>query len=245
MKMLTFAKRNFKEIIRDKLNIIFGLGFPLIVLLLLSIIQSNIPVELFVIEKLAPGICVFGLSFIALFSGTLIARDRTSALMLRLFTSPMGADGFILGYLLPMIPFAIAQSAVCLGVALLLGLEFTANLFVVIAVLLPAALLFIAIGLLCGTVLNDKQVGGFCGALLTNVSAWLSGIWFDLELVGGAFEKIANALPFAPAVRAAQNAYAGNFSAIMSDLWIVIVYAVALTTIAVIIFTRKMKADQN
>lgn len=90
MKTLSFSVRNTKEILRDKLNLAFGLGFPVVVLLL-SLIQSNIPVELFAIDKLAPGIAVFGLSFISLFSGMLIAKDRTSAFMLRLFASPMMA----------------------------------------------------------------------------------------------------------------------------------------------------------
>ena len=50
MRMLTFAKRCAKEILRDPLNIIFGLGFPIVLLLLLSAIQANIPVKLFEIE---------------------------------------------------------------------------------------------------------------------------------------------------------------------------------------------------
>ena len=85
MKMLSFASRNSKEILRDRLNLAFGIGFPIVLLLLLSLIQSNIPVELFAIEKLSPGVAVFGLSFISLFSGMVIARDRTRSFMLRLF----------------------------------------------------------------------------------------------------------------------------------------------------------------
>jgi len=123
MKTLAFAIRNAKEMLRDKLNLVFGIGFPVIVLLLLSLIQSNIPVDLFEIEQLAPGIAVFGLSFISLFSGMLIAKDRTGAFMLRLFTSPMTAPHFILGYTAPLVPLAAAQMAVCYAVALLLGVN--------------------------------------------------------------------------------------------------------------------------
>ena len=54
MKMLTFAGRNTKEILRDPLNLGFGLGFPLILILLLSAIQANVPVSLFEISSLAP-----------------------------------------------------------------------------------------------------------------------------------------------------------------------------------------------
>ena len=64
MRTMTFAKRCGKEILRDPLNLFFGLGFPLVVLLLLSAIQANIPVSMFEIQHLAPGIAVFGLAFL-------------------------------------------------------------------------------------------------------------------------------------------------------------------------------------
>ena len=77
MRMMTFAKRCAKEILRDPINLAFGLGFPLVLLVLLSAIQANIPVSLFEINTLTPGITVFGLSFITLFSATLIAKQIT------------------------------------------------------------------------------------------------------------------------------------------------------------------------
>ena len=67
MRMITFAKRCTKEILRDPISLGFGLGFPLVLLLLLSALQANIPVSLFEIDTLAPGITVFGLSFMTLF----------------------------------------------------------------------------------------------------------------------------------------------------------------------------------
>ncbi len=245
MRCLTFVTRNRKEILRDPLTLAFGIGFPLVILLLLSAIQANIPVDLFMIDRLVPGIAVFGLSFITLFSSMLIAKDRTSSFLLRLFSSPMKASDYILGYTLPMIPISIAQSLICFAAALCLGLTFNINLLICLLVLLPADLFFIGFGLMAGTILNDKQVGGICGALLTNVSAWLSGTWFDLSLVGGWFKKIAYALPFAHAVDASRAALSGKYSDIMPHLWWVIGYAAAMLIIAVVIFNRKMKADQG
>lgn len=67
MRVITFAKRCTKEILRDPINIGFGLGFPLVLLWLLSAIQANVPVQLFEIDTLTPGITVFGLSFMTLF----------------------------------------------------------------------------------------------------------------------------------------------------------------------------------
>ena len=241
MKMLTFAGRNAKEIIRDPLTLIFGLGFPLVLILLLSAIQANIPVPLFEIEHLTPGITVFGLSFMSLFSATLISKDRNSSLLQRLYTTPLTPVDFILGYTLPIIPFAVAQSIVCYIVAIFLGLEIKVNILLAILFIIPMSILFIALGLLFGSILNDKQVGGVCGALLTNLSAWLSGTWFDLDLVGGAFKKIAYSLPFVHAVEAERAILAGNFSEILPHFIWVAGYAVAILIAAVLRFLRQMK----
>ena len=241
MKMLSLAKRNTKEILRDPLNLGFGLGFPLILILLLSAIQASVPVSLFEIQHLTPGICVFGLSFITLFSATIISKDRTSSLLERLYTAPLSPIEFILAYTLPMIPIALGQSVICFAVAILLGLEITLNILLGIIFIIPISILFIALGLLFGSVLNDKAVGGVCGALLTNLSAWLSGTWFDLELVGGAFKKIAYALPFVHAVEMERAVISGNFADIFPHLWWVSGYAVILFAAAVYMFLRQMK----
>jgi ABC-2 type transport system permease protein len=216
--MWTFAGRNTKELLRDPLNMAFSLGFPLALLLLLSMIQKNIPVSLFEIAHLTPGIGVFGLSFMTLFSATLISKDRGSAFLQRLYTTPLRSVDFILGYTLPLIPMAVAQSAVCYLTAMTLGLTPTVHIFAAIFFTIPISLLYIALGLLCGSVLNDKQVGGICGALLTNLSAWLSGIWFDLELVGGTFQKIANCLPFVHAVELERAVLIGDYGGVFPHI---------------------------
>ena len=241
MKMLTFANRNAKEILRDPLNLAFGLGFPIVLILLLTAIQSNVPVTLFEIGHLTPGITVFGLSFMTLFSATIIAKDRGSSLLQRLYTTPLTAKDFIIGYTLPILPIAVAQTIVCYIVALILGLEFTANIFLAVVCIIPVALLFIALGLLCGSVFTDKQVGGICGALLTNLAAWLSGTWFDLELVGGAFKTVAYALPFVHAVEMERTVLNGNFADIFPHFWWVLGYAAFTMIAAVPLFLRQMK----
>ena len=241
MKALTFAKRNTKEILRDPLNLAFGLGFPLILILLLSLIQANIPIDLFKIEHLTPGVTVFGLSFMTLFSATLISKDRGSSFLQRLYTTPLKPIDFILGYTLPIIPIAVMQSVICYVVALILGLKITVNILLALALIIPVSVLFIALGLLFGSILTDKQVGGICGALLTNLSAWLSGIWFDLELVGGFFKKIAYAFPFVHAVEMERAALSGDFGAILPHLLWVLGYALVILALAVLLFLRQMK----
>ena len=241
MRMMTFAQRCTKEILRDPINLGFGLGFPLVLLLLLSALQTNIPVSLFEIDSLTPGITVFGLSFMTLFSATLVAKDRESALLQRLYTTPLTGFDFIMGYMLPLLPIALGQTVICYFVAIPLGLTISVNIVYAVIGMIPMAVFNIALGLLCGSALGVKQVGGVCGALLTNLSAWLSGVWFDLSLVGGVFEQIANALPFVHATEMERALLDGDFGLAATHILPIVLYSVAITAIAVFCFLRQMK----
>lgn len=246
MRCKVFSVRNCKEILRDPINVSLGLAFPLVILLLLWLINRSIPAEakmdLYQVEKLVPGIAVFGYSFICLFSATLISKDRSTAFLVRLFSSPMRPRDYILGYTLPMLPIALVQTLICYLAAFCLGLKLTGFTLLSVLVQIPTAMLFIFLGLLAGSLFNDKQVGGICGALLTNLCGWLSGTWFDLSMIGGGFKKAAYCLPFANAVDVGRLALAGSFGA---ELWkklaIVCAYALAVGVLSVLTFRRKMK----
>lgn len=241
MKMLAFAERTAKEILRDPLTLSFGIGFPVIILLLLSAIQANIPVSMFELQNLTPGITVFGLSFMTLFSAMLISKDRETAFLHRLFAAPLSAADFIFGYILPILPIAIVQCLICYAAAAMLGLELTIGVLWAVLLIIPAALFFIGLGLLCGSVFSSKQVGGLCGALLTNLSAWLSGIWFDVELVGDWFKKTAQAFPFIHAVEIERAAFGCDLSESSADIAWVVGYACVIMLLAVFVFLRQMK----
>ena len=243
MKILKFAKRTAKEILRDPLTLSLGIGFPVILILLLSAIQANVPVSIFEIDSLAPSMTVFGLSFMTLFSATLIAKDRESAFLPRLYASPMRAVDFIVGYTLPILPISIIQSALCFVLGIILGLDVTVNILFSLIFIIPISFLFLGLGLLFGSILTQKQVGGICGTLITNLTAWLSGIWFDLSLVGGAFEKIAGLLPFYHAVELEKAAYSGNFDNITQHLLWVVCYAVFSFALAIFFFIKQMREN--
>ena len=240
MRMLTFAKRCRKEILRDPINLAFGLGFPLVLLGLLSAMQANIPAPMFAIDTLTPGMTVFGLSFVTLFSATLVAKDRESAFLQRLYTTPLTGWDFILGYMVPILPMALIQALVCYLFALPLGLTVSVNILWALLGAIPVAVFNIALGLLCGSLLGVKQVGGICGALLTNLSAWLSGIWFDLTWVGSWFKKIARVLPFFHAVELEKALFRGDFQAAAGHLRPVVLDSALATVAAVFCFLRQM-----
>ncbi len=241
MKALALSKRNLKEMLRDPLSPAFGLGFPILLLVLLSLIQKNIPVEMFAPEKLAPGVAVFGLSFLTLFSAMLLAKDRESAFLTRLYTTPLRARDYIFAYVLPMIPLGLLTALATYLAALFLELPFTIGILYSLVGFVPISLFYIAVGVLCGSLLNYRQVGGVCGALFTNLSAWFSDIWFDVSLAGDGFERIANLLPFVHAVKLSRLLYLGDFVAALPHLLWVLGYTAAILALAILCFLRQMK----
>lgn len=241
MKLFVFSSRTLKEIIRDPLSLFFGLVFPIFLLILLTLMNQNIPGDIFDINELTPGIAVFGLSFMALFAGQIIAKDRASELLTRLFTTPMEARDFILGYTLPLLPMALLQTVFCFITALFLGMEFKWTVIFAIISTLPIGIFFISTGLLLGSILSEKAVGGILGALMTNVTALFSGAWFSVELVGGIFEKIAYVLPFYHAVEMSRAAMDGQYSEMLPHIWWVIGYGLVISIGAVYVFRKKMK----
>jgi len=241
MRIWIFGKRTAKEILRDPMSLGFGLGFPLILLGLMTLIQRNIPVSLFEITHLTPGITAFGLSFLCLFTATLVSKDRGGSLMARLRATPMRSGDFFFGYLLPLIPLSLAQMTVTYGAAILLGLTPTVRILPAVLVQLPMAVFYLSLGILCGCLLNERQVGGVCGALLTNLGAWLSGAWFDLKLIGGALERAAYLLPFAPAVDAGRQALAGTAVSVR-NLLVCGIWTAAAIAAAALACSRLTKA---
>lgn len=247
MRAYIFSRRNAKEILRDPINMFFGLLFPLILMSLFLIINSAIPPEaknpMFEPKQMVPGVAMFSTVFMALFSGTLLSKDRTSSFFMRLFTSPMHPVDFIIGYTLPMIVFAVTQSTILFVAATFVGLPFTVNTLLAVLATIPISIMFVGIGLLCGSLTNEKAVGSICGALLTNVAGWLSGTWIPIDLIGGGFRTVSNVLPFYHAVETARLAIDGKYVDLLPHLLIVFAYTFIIYVLAVIVFRHKMIGD--
>jgi ABC-2 type transport system permease protein len=240
MRLLAFALRNQKEIIRDPLTILFGIGLPVVVMWLFTVMQQNMPMKLYKIENLTPGVIVFSFAFLTLFSGMLIGKDKGSSFLMRIFVSPLRPSDYIIGYTIPLILIAMMQILVCFITAYFLDLRFDWNVIVAIAVLLVNALLYLGFGLMLGTFFTDKQVGGIF-ALFVNFATWLSGTWFTLDMIGGVFEKFASVLPFVHAVEVTRLALQGEYSEMVVPLLWVVGYTVGLYLIAIGAFRKKMR----
>lgn len=247
-RTLTFSGRNLKELLRDPMSWIFGVALPLAILLIMQIILASIDgealasVPMFAVDRFVCGVVVFGYAFFSMFTAMLLSKDRSSAFLLRLFASPMRARDYILGYTLPILPLVTAQFVFTVTVALCFGLGFTANILLAYVVSLPAALFFIGIGLTLGALLGDKAVGGISSAVV-QLAALFSGMWFDLDMIGGGFRTFCLVFPFAHAYDAIRYAIAGDYARLWLPVLITVIYAIASFVLAILLFRRKMRRN--
>lgn len=251
-KIAAFSKRNFLEIIRDPLSYIFCLGFPLVMLVVMTLINDSIPEEahmdIFAINNLAGGIAVFGMTFLMLFTCLSVAKDRSGAFLVRLYATPMKSGDFITGYIFPVMLLAVLQSVITFAasfvVSLIVGIELNAaGMLISVAALIPSMIMFISIGLLFGTVFSEKAAPGLC-SIVISLGSFLGGIWFDVKGTGGILEKICEILPFYHGVCAARIACGMNFDKdFLVHLLVTIGYAAVISVVSVLVFKNKMRAD--
>ena len=252
-KVKAFSIRNGKEILRDPLSYIFCLGFPLVMLIIMTLVNESIPAEagmtIFRIDNLAGGIAVFGQTFIMLFTAISVAKDRGGAFLVRMYATPMSPMDFVIGYMLPMLVIAIVQSVITYAasfvIALIVGVELSLpGLLLSVVALVPSAVMFIGFGLLFGTLFNEKAAPGLC-SIIISLGSFLGAIWFDAESTGGVLLKICKCLPFYYCTKSARMSMAMKFG--FAELWLPVIVvtacAVVVATASACIFRMKMKAD--
>lgn len=252
-KTLIFAKRNLTETLRDTLSYIFCLGFPIVMLIIMTLVNESIPAEadmtIFRIDSLTGGIIIFGQTFVMLFTTLNVSKDRTGSFMIRMFATPMKSADFVVGYILPMLAVSFFQSMITVVCSFIISLitGFSLNLVGLSAALfasLPSAFLFTGIGLLFGSLFNEKAAPGLC-SIIISLGSFIGGIWFDAEKTGGVLLKISEYTPFIYCTRAVRSAVSGDFS--FSCFWlselIVLGSGVLITLLGFVAFRRKMRAD--
>ena len=240
MRFVSLASRNFKELYREPVSILLGLLMPAGLLVLFALIGKNVHLDIFTPDMLTPGVTIFSFAFLIMFSAVLLSKDRQSAFLLRLLTTPLKPVDFILAYFVPYIPFALLQILVCFAVGILLGAAYSVlNVVLSLVVILPMALVCIGIGMILGSLLSEGQISAIGSMLITAISIF-GGIWMDLQMVGGIFEEISYALPFAHGVDAARNILAGTgLGNVATHLYWVYGYAVILFVLGILSFRYK------
>lgn len=242
MRTLTFANRNFKEIIRDPLSIIFAIILPLFLLYIFK--QFKIPNEVYNIENFTPGIIIFSLSFITMFTSLLVAKDRSTSLTTRLGVSPMKSIDYILGYSISVLPIVSIQNILFFITAILLGLNFSINIIYTILVSIPISILFISLGILIGTITTEKSSSGV-SSIVVQLVAFTSGMYFSTDMVGNTFSTICKILPFQSTLNITKGILNNNNTNILSNIIIVLIYTISVIILAIILFKKKMISDNK
>ena len=243
MRIINFAKRNFKEIIRDPLSIVFSILLPLFLLFIFN--QINIPNENYELQNFTPGIVVFGFSFITLFTAMLVSKDRTSSLLIRLGISPMKSIEYILGYMLSIIPITIIQNILFFILAIILGLSFSVNIIWAILISIIIAILFIAIGIIIGSIFTEKSSSGI-SSIIVQLVCFTSGMYFPKELLGESFSKVCEYLPFESCVTIIKGIMNNNLEIITTrNIVIFSIYTIIILVISAKVLKNKMISDNK
>lgn len=249
MRTLTFSSRNIKEIMRDPISYIFSLGLPIILIAMYRIIDISVSrqtsdptaTSFFKPDNLVPGIAVFSLAFVMLNIAILVSKDKSTAFLSRLFTSPMTVKDYILGYLIPMIPFGIALCIICYITGICFGMTFNAaNILMSLLFLIPSILFYVGLGILFGSLFNDKSAPPMSSFIVT-FSTLIGGVWFDLRLMGDKFYNICHWLPFANMVDLAKSTLNGDFTGLLKPFLITAAYTIVIYILAVLIFKKQMR----
>ena len=188
---------------------------------------------------------MFGFSFVSLFTATLISKDRSSSLLIRLGTSPMKSSDYILGYIVSLIPIIIIQDVLFFVVACLLGLSFSINIIFTIFVSMIVSILFIALGILIGSLVSERGTGGI-GSIVVQLVCFTSGMYFPKESVGGFFAKVCEILPFESCLNIIKGILNNNLDIISKGNIIVFsLYTIVVLIISIIVFKKKMICDNK
>ena len=251
MRTLIFSKRNLTELLRDPLSYIFCLGFPVIMLIIMTVVNESTPPQanmtIFNIDSLSAGIAVFGFTFVMLFTALHISKDRGSAFLARLYASPLESYEFIAGYTLPVMIIAFFQCIITYAASFIISI-ITGNtlsishIIVSVLILMPSAFMFTGFGLLFGSLFNDKAAPGLCSIIIT-LSCMLGGVWMDVDNLKGGFKNLCIFLPFYHSVKTGRMAISGNYQDFPKSMLIVCVYAAAIYILAVAAFNSKKLKD--
>jgi ABC-2 type transport system permease protein len=256
-----FTARNLKEMAREPLLYIFCIAFPLVMLILFAVIGKYAGESaMFTPKTMLPGIVMFSFTFIMLATTLHVSRDRTSAFLIRLFTSPLKPFHYVAGYVIPFFLAGILQMIVCILAEYLISVitgegffSFGATLLLMVE-MLPFLLTCLFFGIGIGSVFSDKSSPAIT-SIIISASGVLGGAWMPLDTMGG-FATFCLFLPFYPTVYLgriitgathtvldvlSQPTYYTFDTAGIGSLVCIFIYLLLSVAFALFAFTKQMK----
>lgn len=240
MKLKALVKRNLLQTLLDPLSLIFCLGFPIVMLVLLQTIFASmefVPPN-FEIQNYAIGICVFGYTFTMMFTAMNVAEDKNSQFIMRINMAPVKKSVYLFSFMVSSMPVAFVQTVIFLLISLIFGFEFSVNLPIALGMLVPSMIFYVSFGVLLGALCKtEKQAGPIC-SILISATAMLGGVFMPIDNLG-IFSTIVNFLPFTHTVKVASELYSSGILACLPHLFWVLGYSLAIWILIIIAYKLK------
>ncbi|MBO2456924.1 ABC transporter permease [Actinomadura violacea] len=226
------SRAEFRLYLRDRVGPIWGVGFPLLLLIIFGNIPSfnhakHVYGGLTELDIYVPVLVAFSLAILSLTAlPSTLAGYREKGVLRRLETTPIG-PARVLG----------AQLAVNLVTALVTLVVFLAVAKLAFDVVLPkqfggfvlawvlAAAQLMAIGLFIAAVTPTRSAAQAIGTVLFFPMMFFAGLWLPIEQMPSILRTISHDTPLGAAVRALKDASGGHFPPTAS-LLIMVGYAV-------------------
>ena len=246
-----FARRTYKEFLRDPVSLVFGMAFPVVLMIVLQIICKNIAsdgadiIECYRIDRLMIGVAIYSFSFTSFYAGIRVSKDKSDTFIQRFYPTRMELEDYILGYIAPLLLITFIQSVMCVVTGFMLDailnlniLHFDINYILLLLLMLPCELIFICIGVMLGVSFKaSESIYIFIGIIVITI---LTGnIFFNVISFGSGFEIFCKILPFYPTVLALDGVINGITEA-FPYYFITLGYLVVLLFLSIVIFKIKM-----
>ncbi|MHA1916174.1 MAG: ABC transporter permease [Promethearchaeota archaeon] len=222
--------KNFKSMIREKSQLIWIFGYPLVFILLL---RFGYGLEVYKI--FAPGIVILApIVLISQLAGH-FAEEKESGTLQRLITTPVSRSTILLSGLLSQLIVAAIQIVVMLILVFLSGATFNSNTNIFLLFFIPFLVAFTSLGfglLLASIVKTASSAGGL---------AWF--IILPLQFLGGL--ATVPLVPFIPTSLGAEALGAvmiyGSiaFDPVGFNLILIAIWGVGLILLGILLFRRK------
>ncbi|GIG66715.1 ABC transporter permease [Phytomonospora endophytica] len=228
-----------KLALREKVGPLWGVGFPLVLLVVLGNVPSlREPQEvnggLSTFEIYVPVIVLFNLAVLALIAmPNALAGYRENGVLRRMRTTPVGPVRVLAAQLAANLAIAVAAAVLVLAVAgIAFGVRLPGSLPAFLAgwALVTAALL--SIGLVLTALAPGRSQATAFGTVLYFPMMFFAGLWIPITQMPPWLRDVSHYTPLGAGMRAFQEAYEGGFPSAQPVLTLA-AYTVACAAVSV------------
>jgi ABC-2 type transport system permease protein len=212
------AWTEFKLLLRERVRLLFGIAFPIILLVIFGAIPSfNVPHANLgghtTLDVYVPILVAFATAVMSITALPMMTADyRERGILRRLRTTPIGPERVLGAQMAANLVVVLTTMVLIVAVARLgYGVPLPRQLggFVLAAVLAAAALQ--GLGLVIAAVAPNGRAAQITGALLFYPMMFFAGLWLPIQVMPRVLAHVSNATPLGAAVSALNAAANGHF----------------------------------